>query len=57
MISIMTDMTKSKWMQLYDLVDNSVMDYKDLYAIYKLMAEIELDHQDYRRQRGRSPNF
>jgi hypothetical protein len=47
----------SKWKELYELVENSTMDYKDLEAIEFVMAQIELDHQDHRRQRGRNPEF
>lgn len=50
-------MVISKWSQLHQLIDESVMDYKDLEAINKLLAEIELDHRDYRSQRGRNPDF
>lgn len=50
-------MATTKWAQLYKLIDESVMDYKDLDAITEILAEIELDHRDYRTQRGRNPDF
>lgn len=50
-------MTKFKWDELYELIEESVCDYKELDRIHQLMAEIQIDHQDYRTQRGRNPNF
>ena len=48
---------ETKWIKLHRLIDESVMDYKDLGLINNLLAEIELDHRDYRAQRGRNPDF
>lgn len=43
--------------KLYELIESSVRDESVLDQLNQLIAKIEVDHMDYRTQRGRKAEF